>query len=86
MVVREGLNVSLQCAATGSPPPTISWRREDGELITLGNGQESEFIFQPTNTFSYPIASQIMPRLGINFTEILLTLLVSLQNVCTYIN
>jgi len=52
MVVREGLNVSLQCAATGSPPPTISWRRESGELITLGNGQESEFIFNQLICFA----------------------------------
>lgn len=40
MVVREGSNVSLRCAATGSPEPTIAWRRESGEAIQLGNGQE----------------------------------------------
>ncbi|XP_068909845.1 neurotrimin-like isoform X2 [Tenebrio molitor] len=40
MVVREGSNVSLRCAATGSPEPTIAWRREGGEAIPLGNGQE----------------------------------------------
>ncbi|XP_044258442.1 neurotrimin-like isoform X1 [Tribolium madens] len=40
MVVREGSNVSLRCAATGSPEPTIAWRREGGENIPLGNGQE----------------------------------------------
>ncbi|KAJ3666800.1 hypothetical protein Zmor_002231 [Zophobas morio] len=40
MVVREGSNVSLRCAATGSPEPTIAWRREGGEPIPLGNGQE----------------------------------------------
>ncbi|KAL1508973.1 hypothetical protein ABEB36_003784 [Hypothenemus hampei] len=39
MVVREGSNVSLQCAATGSPDPTISWRRESGEPITLSDGE-----------------------------------------------
>ncbi|XP_066595963.1 opioid-binding protein/cell adhesion molecule homolog [Prorops nasuta] len=38
MVVREGSNVTLQCAATGSPAPSITWRREDGQLIQLGNG------------------------------------------------
>ncbi|XP_076686426.1 neurotrimin isoform X2 [Andrena cerasifolii] len=40
MVVREGSNVTLQCAATGSPAPNITWRRESGESIFLGNGQE----------------------------------------------
>ncbi|XP_037913495.1 neurotrimin isoform X1 [Hermetia illucens] len=40
MVVREGSNVTLRCAATGSPPPTITWRREGSEQITLPSGQE----------------------------------------------
>ncbi|XP_012136049.2 neurotrimin [Megachile rotundata] len=40
MVVREGSNVTLRCAATGSPKPNITWRREDGEAILLQNGQE----------------------------------------------
>ncbi|XP_026830850.1 neurotrimin isoform X2 [Ooceraea biroi] len=33
MVVMEGRNVSLRCAATGSPAPNITWRREDGQPI-----------------------------------------------------
>ncbi|XP_066140746.1 lachesin-like isoform X1 [Euwallacea fornicatus] len=48
MVVREGLNVSLQCAATGSPIPTISWRREGGEVLTLPNGQDGPTFEGPT--------------------------------------
>jgi len=36
MVVREGTNVTLQCAATGSPKPTIVWRREDKGKIAYG--------------------------------------------------
>lgn len=43
MVVREGSNVSLRCAATGSPEPSIAWRREGGEAIPLGNGQEGKY-------------------------------------------
>ncbi|XP_055387123.1 neurotrimin-like [Condylostylus longicornis] len=35
MVIREGSNVTLKCAATGSPLPTITWRREDGSTIPL---------------------------------------------------
>ena len=44
MVVREGSNVSLRCEATGSPTPNITWRREDGELINLGNNQEGKLL------------------------------------------
>ncbi|XP_055682646.1 opioid-binding protein/cell adhesion molecule homolog isoform X1 [Lutzomyia longipalpis] len=40
MVVREGSNVTLKCAATGSPTPTITWRREGGEPISLAGGKE----------------------------------------------
>ncbi|KDR09777.1 hypothetical protein L798_00269, partial [Zootermopsis nevadensis] len=40
MVVREGTNVTLRCAATGSPQPTVTWRREGGESIPMGAGQE----------------------------------------------
>ncbi|XP_034472190.1 limbic system-associated membrane protein [Drosophila innubila] len=40
MVVREGSNVTLKCAATGSPEPTITWRRESGVPIELANGEE----------------------------------------------
>lgn len=43
MVIREGSNVTLKCAATGSPTPTITWRREGGELIPLPNGAEGKF-------------------------------------------
>ncbi|KAL0110291.1 hypothetical protein PUN28_013736 [Cardiocondyla obscurior] len=47
MVVREGSNVSLRCEATGSPTPNITWRREDGELIILGNSQEVASVDGP---------------------------------------
>ncbi|GLV45446.1 Dpr-interacting protein eta [Carabus blaptoides fortunei] len=47
MVVREGSNVTLRCAATGSPEPSITWRREGGETIPLGNGQEVTTVEGP---------------------------------------
>merc|ERR550532_3761909 len=31
----EGRSVTLNCDATGTPKPTITWRREDGETIRL---------------------------------------------------
>ncbi|XP_017494626.1 PREDICTED: lachesin-like, partial [Rhagoletis zephyria] len=40
MVIREGSNVTLKCAAVGSPTPTITWRREGGEPIPLPNNSE----------------------------------------------
>ncbi|XP_035796453.1 lachesin-like isoform X1 [Anopheles albimanus] len=36
MVVREGSNVTLKCAASGSPDPSIIWRREGNEPISTG--------------------------------------------------
>lgn len=42
MVVREGSNVTLRCEATGLPTPNITWRRETGEQIPIGNGQDGE--------------------------------------------
>lgn len=40
MIVRENSNVTLRCAANGSPTPTITWKRENGEKIMLPNETE----------------------------------------------
>lgn len=45
MVVREGSNVTLKCAATGSPTPNITWRREGGEKIMWHSGGEGKTTF-----------------------------------------
>lgn len=42
MVVREGNNVTLRCAATGTPEPTVTWRREAGGTINLSNIREGK--------------------------------------------
>ncbi|XP_031837838.1 neurotrimin [Nomia melanderi] len=47
MIVTEGNNVTLRCAATGSPEPTISWRREDNQLILLSNGNNVTSVEGP---------------------------------------
>lgn len=45
MVVREGSNVTLKCAASGSPPPIIIWRREGNEPISSdGNLKQNKKI------------------------------------------
>ncbi|XP_046673781.1 lachesin-like [Homalodisca vitripennis] len=41
MVVREGSSVALTCAASGSPNPSIVWRREAGEAIVLNDGTQA---------------------------------------------
>uniref|UniRef100_A0A1B6MB79 Ig-like domain-containing protein n=1 Tax=Graphocephala atropunctata TaxID=36148 RepID=A0A1B6MB79_9HEMI len=35
VIVRENANVSLMCHATGSPPPSIKWKRDDGSKISI---------------------------------------------------
>ncbi|XP_029667859.1 lachesin-like [Formica exsecta] len=47
MVVREGSNVTLRCAATGTPEPTVTWRREAGGTISLSNWHEAASIEGP---------------------------------------
>ena len=54
MVVQEGINVTLKCAARGSPPPIITWRREGNDLITLPNGEEGEFYSRTASAPSKP--------------------------------
>ncbi|XP_052863912.1 opioid-binding protein/cell adhesion molecule homolog [Anopheles cruzii] len=50
MVVREGSNVTLRCAAVGSPAPTIVWRREAGENISLQDGEQVSSVEGATFT------------------------------------
>lgn len=40
MVVREGSNVTFKCAASGSPAPTITWRKESGDPIAISGERE----------------------------------------------
>lgn len=38
--VREGASINLTCAATGSPHPQITWRREHSKPITISDGMQ----------------------------------------------
>lgn len=48
MDVREGSDVSLRCMAKGSPEPEVTWRREDGQEISVGKskGENVEELFK----------------------------------------
>ncbi|CAK9798992.1 Lac [Anthophora plagiata] len=35
MITHEGGNIKLKCVATGSPKPTVTWKREDGRNIVI---------------------------------------------------
>ena len=57
MVVREGSNVTLKCAARGSPQPNITWRREGGESIAISGQREGKIencYFHQTNDETFP--------------------------------
>lgn len=58
MVVKEGSNVTLKCAATGSPTPVITWRREGGEPISLSVGVEG-------NPWFYYLSSIFIERFSV---------------------
>ncbi|KAL1110473.1 hypothetical protein AAG570_008001 [Ranatra chinensis] len=41
IIVQEGENVRLRCAATGNPRPTVQWRKLERSTIGLGKWQEN---------------------------------------------
>lgn len=47
-VAKEGANVTLKCTATGSPKPTVKWKRDDNSKISINktlSGMYSTFLF-----------------------------------------
>lgn len=49
IVVKEEDNLRLQCAATGVPPPQISWERVDGRVIDWGKWKDNSKVGQSIN-------------------------------------
>ncbi|XP_046403486.1 lachesin-like isoform X2 [Ischnura elegans] len=45
VIVREGANVTLTCHASGSPPPSVRWKRDDGSNIAINKSHTlTEFV------------------------------------------
>ncbi|XP_057335398.1 lachesin-like isoform X1 [Microplitis mediator] len=65
MVVRENSNVTLRCAATGTPEPTVTWRREAGGMITLSNWHEVPVLEGPELTLTRVTRQHMGPYLCI---------------------
>ncbi|PSN47022.1 hypothetical protein C0J52_09818, partial [Blattella germanica] len=49
IVVHEGENVRLRCAATGNPRPAVEWRKLDGSVIPLGSWQATSIAGHTLN-------------------------------------
>ncbi|VVC44573.1 Immunoglobulin subtype,Immunoglobulin-like domain,Immunoglobulin-like fold,Immunoglobulin subtype 2 [Cinara cedri] len=47
MSITERSNVSLRCAASGSPTPNITWRKEGSEFILLEHGKKVNSVEGP---------------------------------------
>lgn len=63
-IIREGANVSLTCKATGSPTPSIRWKRDDGSKISINkslsgknplNYKDVNYIFKMCPIYSFKI-------------------------------
>ncbi|GJQ77107.1 hypothetical protein Trydic_g23676 [Trypoxylus dichotomus] len=65
MIVREGSNVNLKCVARGSPEPSITWKREGGDLIRLPTGEEVASVNGSTLNISRVNRRQMGPYLCI---------------------
>lgn len=49
IVVKEEDNLRLQCAATGVPPPQISWERVDSRVMDWGRWKDNSKVGQSIN-------------------------------------
>jgi len=49
ITVNEGENATLACKAKGNPLPRITWKREDGQKITIRNKSKKTLCEQLLN-------------------------------------
>ena len=43
IISQEGSDIKLRCRARGSPRPTVTWKREDGERINVNKSLTGEW-------------------------------------------
>lgn len=46
VAIRENQNISLTCKAEGFPTPKITWRREDGQSISVDRRKKGKLYVQ----------------------------------------
>ena len=49
--VTEGSDVNLECRAEGTPPPTITWTREDNRPLSTPRGPKGEIMLSIHNSY-----------------------------------
>lgn len=55
LVMKEGGNITLRCVATGTPNPTVVWKREDGrDIIQREDGQRQRKLSIPGLPTEHP--------------------------------
>lgn len=43
VVVREGVDVMLRCRASGSPEPSVKWKRDDNSKISINKNVSGKY-------------------------------------------
>ncbi|XP_022237340.1 lachesin-like isoform X2 [Limulus polyphemus] len=64
VLAREGSNVTMKCRAKGYPVPEITWKREDGQPISVGLWQNdldqvTPMIWVPNQLIGSPIENDV---------------------------
>lgn len=71
--VQEGDDAMLTCRATGHPPPRVTWKREDGEVMLLRKGSSRELIKGIYNAVIY----HFLPPLKTHLAWLIFSALIS---------
>lgn len=59
VVVHEGSNVTLKCRASGSPTPSVKWKRDDNSKISITKDLSGKYIL---HTHTHIITSFQLPN------------------------
>ncbi|KAK3910335.1 Opioid-binding protein/cell adhesion molecule-like protein [Frankliniella fusca] len=78
VIVRENANVSLSCAASGSPDPVVKWKRADNSTININK----TLAGKSTSSNHITLSSCVIERLKRAFT-LLFSIEIALACKCT---